>query len=400
MFKQTTTAMAKLFNQLKHKLQPCDNPQVMDFLYFPLEALRITGVNLIDNRAPRSFKEKCFRKTETIRVLLTLVIIIFVIILHVVYIYKNLKAFPVEAVRYFLMAFVIFVNYVDILCKKSEIISIIKELKAFYPGLRIEQKKYKVGNYFVKIHRFNIINLIFWSCFLLVQIIGPIITFISTGVWFREDFVDSSFYPFDVHHYFTFVYLWHIVKYACLTLSLFSQLGIYCATIELMAINFRVLEVDFKDLKNFYGTDKKEQLITLIKRHQRLMNLSARVCSLHSVSNAMHYCSHSIILCILSYTTKHAINDSICDVIVTNIFQLITACSIMSLQYNQAQKMIDGSESIAYAAYDSGWEEVADKDYRSMLRLVMLRAQRPVKMRAFGFIVISLEAVVFVSFVD
>jgi len=62
--------------------------------------------------------------------------------------------------------------------------------------------------------------------------------------------------------------------------------------------------------------------------------------------------------------------------------------------------MIDGSESIAYAAYDSGWEEVPDKDYRNMLRLVMLRAQRPVKMRAFRFIVISLEAVVIVSFVQ
>jgi len=166
---------------------------------------------------------------------------------------------------------------------------------------------------------------------------------------------------------------------------------------NLLAVNFDILRADFEALDNAKAKDFKDQLVELIKRHQKLLSLAKRTVRLFAFANAAEFCASTLVLGFMSFNIPQLLRLRLYFIVVVFAFQVIASVWRIFLFCNQAQKVIDGSESIADAAYSSGWEKLEEKAPKDMIRLVILRSQRPVKIRAMRFVVISMEAMTVVS---
>jgi len=286
------------------------------------------------------------------------------------------------------------VKYLELLIKRNKFCGLMMELKELFVENKDEQVK--IGkvlkkSFVARFYRY------FHYTFTAVTLLAPCIEYLFAGVW-NDPSIDELWFPFvDGKAGIVIAYLWRNVgTFACVVVS-YEQFRIYASMTNLLAINFDILRADFEALGNAKAKDFKDQLVELIKRHQQLLSLAKRIVRLFAFSNAAEFIANTLTLGLVSFIMAQLLRLRQFFVFALFGFQVILIILRIFLFCNQAQKVIDGSESIADAAYCSGWEKLEEKAPKDMIRLVILRSQRPVKIRAIRFVVISMEAMTFVS---
>nr|AXY83396.1 putative odorant receptor 4 [Conopomorpha sinensis] len=137
------------------------------------------------------------------------------------------------------------------------------------------------------------------------------------------------------------------------------------------------------------ATDRDEteaKLISIIKRHVVLIKLGEDVEGILSISLLINFVNSSMILCFCGY----------CCVLVEKWNELayksflVTAMCQTFLLCWYGQKLLDASVRVSCAAYNCGWYVMSAK-IRKYLLYIMMRAQKPVSVTAYGYCVIGFK---------
>jgi len=392
--------MAKLSNLLKRvklSFKQKENPDFEDFVELPRKYLKVVGLTFGDgSQQPSSKKEKLIDALKKLhRAFVAFLLFLFVSSNFIsALVHFNTKRLPINSFIFLLLTMTAFVKYLELVIKRNKFCGLMMELKELF--LENKDVQVKIGKLHMKsfvARSYECYNYAFTA----VTLLAPCIEYFFTGVW-NDPSIDELWFPFiDGKAGILLAYLWRNVGTIVGVVVLYEQFWIYAAMTNLLAINFDILRADFEALNNAKAQNFKDQLVELIKRHQKLLSLAKRIVRLFAFANAAEFCINTLMLGLVSFIMAQLLKMRLCFVLAVLTFQVIAQVWRMFLFCNQAQKVIDGSESIADAAYCSGWEKLEEKAPKDMIRLVILRSQRPVKIRAMRFVVISMEAMTLVS---
>ena len=97
----------------------------------------------------------------------------------------------------------------------------------------------------------------------------------------------------------------------------------------------------------------------------------------------------SLIMCVASFQLLTTASDSLTYLVDVNCLGLF-ASQIWLLCY-LGEKLIDSSTHVADEIYGCDWTNLGDNEFKKQMIIIMIRAQRPMKLTAMGFADISLE---------
>ncbi|RVE48271.1 hypothetical protein evm_007128 [Chilo suppressalis] len=138
-----------------------------------------------------------------------------------------------------------------------------------------------------------------------------------------------------------------------------------------------------EDMRN--GSYLKE-VKDIIKNHYDLMRLAADVEGIYSFPMVIHFFNSSIIICFCTF----------CGALVENWNEMRYKCFLFVALFESlllcwfGHRLIESSQDISQAVYNSGWYKASSK-IKSSLLVILIRAQRPLHITTFGYSVISLK---------
>ncbi|XP_026728956.1 odorant receptor 4-like [Trichoplusia ni] len=131
----------------------------------------------------------------------------------------------------------------------------------------------------------------------------------------------------------------------------------------------------------------QSELANIIVRHRALVRLSGDVEDMFSFALLVNFFNSSIIICFCGF----------CCVIVEKWNEMVyksfltTALSQTWLLCWYGQRLLESSEGVSDAIYDSGWYKSTQK-IKSSLLIMLHRAQKNVHVTTYGFSIISLAS--------
>ena len=222
----------------------------------------------------------------------------------------------------------------------------------------------------------NLVCVVFWL---------PYLT--NGSVYFLTNF----WFPFDENNVtmFPFVQLWtQWITYLTSSFLVASNSLIY-ALVTIISMEFDLLKKDLKFIKLKTKNELSINMACFIDRHNKLFEISEKVKFVFEPIFLFNFLISSFIMCVASFQLLSTLSDSLTYMI--DIVYLATFASQIWLLCSLGQKLINSSLAVSDEIYGCNWTDLDDNKFKKQLIIVMVRAQRPMKLTAMGFVDISLE---------
>ncbi|NP_001177612.1 odorant receptor 273 [Nasonia vitripennis] len=166
--------------------------------------------------------------------------------------------------------------------------------------------------------------------------------------------------------------LWAIID------TLFAQVTTH------ICLQFKILKRDIQEKFNTEGSNDKEILLKLLRRHRNLLRICMMIEDIFSPIIFFTVILSSVNMCVNVIGARETIASKAyfetciyASIFLMTIFQIFFFCIF-------AEKLSDETTSIADTVYDLNW---TTKDYklRLYLRFIIVRAQKPFYCTAYGF---------------
>ena len=203
----------------------------------------------------------------------------------------------------------------------------------------------------------------------------------ATNLWFP--FVENNKATFP------FIQLW--IQW---TIYLAVSFLLVPTSLLFVIVTIITMELDSltKDLK-FFKLKKKEELAHkmayITDRHNNLFDVYEKLKIIFEPILFCNFLISSLIMCIVSFQLLTTASD--CLTYFVDINYLATFASQIWLLCTFGQKLIDSSSAVADETYNCDWTDLDNNKFKKQMIIIMIRAQRPIKLTAMGFADISLE---------
>lgn len=261
-------------------------------------------------------------------------------------------------------------------------------LKINFPSSFADQKKLKIKKSLTKFKK------IYWTIsfpgiatcasFILALIKNMVVNQswvqkLPLDIWFPFDAYDPKFY--------TFVIIWINWFYPAMFFAIVgSDLTIYMF-ITLISIQSDEICNKLKKLNKFSTNEQQKEVKIILKSHNDLIKCSENLERIFSPSLVTNFIGSSMMLCLVTFQiTNGNFEDAVkyTMLLSSNLAQILVLCF-------HGSKLIESSEKITEAVYDSEWNEINDKKVKHMALLMMIRSQKPCVLTAAKFATISLK---------
>ncbi|EDW73060.1 uncharacterized protein Dwil_GK17339 [Drosophila willistoni] len=216
---------------------------------------------------------------------------------------------------------------------------------------------------------------------------------VSHPLWSAQTLLFHCAYPFELHnpiehpicHFIILLTQIFIMTYYQLWILYTELFSVHC--FSQLAVHFQILCIELRELKK--KTDDEQhfssELRRLVRCHQRILHLVQRVNEVFYAPLILQLFATFALLCLSAFVVM-ACRDQIEIVIRFAIFMLMTF-SYISYWSKFGDMVTEKSHEVALAAYDAYQYSSKSKLLKSQrnLILIMLRAQKPLNMKANPF---------------
>uniref|UniRef100_A0A336KNW4 Odorant receptor n=1 Tax=Culicoides sonorensis TaxID=179676 RepID=A0A336KNW4_CULSO len=250
------------------------------------------------------------------------------------------------------------------------------------------------------VHKMSI--LVYWWYFVIGISYEIVALWISLKRYFSGN-GDEMFY--GIHANFIIDTQHNLIAYLSLYFPLTITQCIYCvvyASIELLiifltnyhALYFKMIQIKMnhlnKNLRNLTNTQAKNKLIEIIKDHEIAIESVNRFENAIKIVLLTTFVMNSFIICFFIFAFLKLLQDSIINFIIFVGFALALHLNLLTLSYF-GQKLMDESIAIGNSAWNIAWYD-QDIEFQQLVKLIIMRSQKPIGLTAAGFYHISLES--------
>ena len=293
-----------------------------------------------------------------------------------------------NAVKDALSIFLISVKTVVTFSRKNQIWEIFEEMKSLSDGRKNQNVKYEVKSYLDKYQRIvKVEAAIFVSCF------PPTVFF--TFLYLINGTMKlpaNLWYPFNPFQIKSFLYasIW-IDWITVLGLSFFlASDSLLYSLITVIAMEFGILKRDLMDLKVESKTDRNTKTVSLIIRHNKLLDLSDKLQEIYGPTFLGCFVVSSLILCFCLFLLSSGELDFAAYMLYVPYMAMFLGQIFLLCMFGQ--KVIDSSLAVAEGAYHNNWADDSDNCFKKSIGLIILRSQRAKELKAMRFTKVSLES--------
>lgn len=199
----------------------------------------------------------------------------------------------------------------------------------------------------------------------------------------------SNTLPFDVTiiGILPFVVLWQWIVIIMCSITWSVNFTIITISIEVLCIEFGIFKYEIRELMESESVTQN-QLKGLIIRHLKLIECAEKLEDIFAPIFLPFFIFSSLIICFVFIQLMIASNSATfivnCCFLGGSMFTLFSLCYF-------GQRIKDASENIAEEIYNCGWEKIEDKELKSSLLIMMMRAQKPTILTNWKFSTVCLE---------
>lgn len=277
--------------------------------------------------------------------------------------------------------------------QKEKIWEILMDMKALYEPRRHLNEVYKVKSYLDQLQRLIKVGAaIFLSS--LMPVIFTIFPFVFNGTM---KLTANFWFPFDVYQSETFpiASLWIDWITSIGLVFLLASDSLLYALISTLSLEFDILKIELLKMPIESKILRKENIIRLTARHNRLLSLSDKLQNVYSASFFGSFAVSSIIMCICAFQLSTGDNDIAAYMLYVPYFVVFSGQVLLLCIFGQ--KLSESSLGVAKGIYESNWMDDDDNDNKKQIVLIILRAQKPKQLNAMQFAKVSLESFATVS---
>lgn len=360
------------------------------FIEFPLKVFSILlfDINPLSENATLKTRAKYYAKMFYNSVcLFNLVAATYQFAAYAVY-HSDDFAVLASSLSYVLTTILVSAKMLVLFRRKSDIREIFEDLREISNCRVHSNRTYGVKGYldaYLRIAKvFSAVS--FTAC--LMVFFPPLLNFIVFGAmkpalyfWFPLDIFQMSTFPITL--------FW--ADYTAYNSSSFqsaTDLTLY-AMITVVAMEFDILKTDFMHLGSEAKFQEPQKLSNLAKRHNKLLEVSAKLQEIYEFAFLISFVISSIIICsvLFQVTTTQAGSANYAH-LGPYLFTLVSQIGLLCFF---GQKLKDSSVGVAEGIYACDWTSF-DNDERKEIVLVMIRAQRQQTLTAMNFAEVSLES--------
>ncbi|XP_017046719.1 odorant receptor 67a [Drosophila ficusphila] len=294
-----------------------------------------------------------------------------------------------------------FLKIFTVLIKKQKMTKLVRRLKASFPSQNEEeQKKYNVKYY---LNRSNLYMKSF-GCLLAIMVSThcstAFIIYAYRRWWLRVPNAQQILPFFDMAPW-NWRQSW--IYYPTYLSQCLAGYTVTCGNISgdlmIFASSFLIImqfERLCKGLKELNVRNNKEadgalkdlrELRTLVALHIDILELIDVMNEVFGIPLLLNFMASSILVCLLGFQLTLEFSP---EQFGKQLLLLISALVEIYLLCSFSQMLIDASENVSFAAYEMNWTE-ADRTGKKVLIVLMLRAQRPVCLKATVLLDVSIE---------
>ncbi|XP_026480036.1 odorant receptor 4-like [Ctenocephalides felis] len=214
-------------------------------------------------------------------------------------------------------------------------------------------------------------------------------------VWTPFDSFRPDIYPF--------MYLYHVASgYVAMNALLGADLlfsfltGHLCMHFDLLAQ--RVARIGFQDgasnrdaLNQINNKSRNvlmhKELVDCIQRHKVLIGISEELEKIFSFSIFMNFSGSSVLICLVGFQTTAVTGVALFMFLIFLISMVVQIYQLC----DAGHQLIEKSESLSKSIYESDWNN-CDRKFKRSAQILMARAQKPQKLTALRFSVVSLTS--------
>jgi odorant receptor len=202
----------------------------------------------------------------------------------------------------------------------------------------------------------------------------------------------DTWYPYDKYNkfWYNFTLVWQTMSSCWFICGLLGTNLIFYSLITLIVMQFNILSMRLEKLK---PTDEEETFKELIENHEKLLELSRIVEDIFSPAILFNVVASSVLICLVGYQATLGTDSE--EVVKFSAFLVAALLQILMLCRN-GQKLISAADKLGDSIYSCDWYSDQRK-MKTIMVMMMQRAQKPNALTAFNFSVLDLEAFTVVS---
>ncbi|XP_058796035.1 odorant receptor 9a-like isoform X2 [Phymastichus coffea] len=221
--------------------------------------------------------------------------------------------------------------------------------------------------------------------------------FVSPFMGMQQDHVRARKYPFFGWYYFDrfsdfyygLCYLSQLMAGVSVGTSNYSADSIFLVAIYHSCAQLRIIQHDLKKLGGESDASTSPGRVTdLIGKHQKEIRTARKLAALFTGSSFQQLLVSCAIICIIGFKIIITLDQGGFQVLVYVAFMFVALLQIF-LYCRPGDELITQSTAVGYAVYQSRWYAL-DVPTKRKVNMMILRSQRPLKMTAGSFYVLSL----------
>ncbi|KAH8380342.1 hypothetical protein KR009_010105 [Drosophila setifemur] len=279
--------------------------------------------------------------------------------------------------------------------RKQTLIRLLDDLEDMHPKTLAKQKEYKLPDFERTMKRviniFTFLCLAYTTTFSFYPAIKASVKFNFLGYdTFDRNFGFLIWFPFDAtsNNLIYWIVYWDIAHGAYL-----AGIAFLCADLLLVVMitqicmHFNYISIRLEEHPCTPGADQenKEFIIYIIRYHDKCLKLCEHVNDLYNFSLLLNFLTASMQICFIAFQ----VTESTVEVIIIYCIFLMTSMVQVFLVCYYGDSLIAASLKVGDAAYNQNWFQ-CNKTYCGLLKLLIMRSQKPASIRPPTFPPISL----------
>lgn len=246
---------------------------------------------------------------------------------------------------------------------------------------------YQVRESYVTFKKIVTVVISVYGLLMTASAFGPWIHYIKT----KELVMQSrAWLPFSENdaRIFPFLYAWEMVSIlSSILMGGGCDLMMY-GLITLTALSFKLLGSRFRqlDLKN---EGLKQDIVQLVGQHNKLMDIAGKIQKTFSLALFANFCLSSTLICISCFQLTKTLKGE--AFVIKYVVHSATGLMQAFLLCYFSQLLFDASQNVADDIYKMKWYLIEESQVKNMIQLVIMEAQKPVRLSALGLVDILLE---------
>ncbi|ALC45694.1 Or67c [Drosophila busckii] len=280
-------------------------------------------------------------------------------------------------------------------CNRQRLIKLLDELEAIHPKTLQQQQLYKLPSFERTMQRviniFTFLCLAYTSTFSFYPAIKATVKYQLLGYdTFDRNFGFLIWFPYNAtnNNWIYWLTYWEIAHGAYL-----AGIAFLCADLLLVVIitqlcmHFNYIATRLESYPCHPAEDAQNQnfLRSMIEYHNKCLSICENINVMYSFSLLLNFLMASMQICFIAFQ----VSDSTIEVILIYCIFLMTSMVQVFLVCYYGDALIAASLRVGDAAYNQNWFQCS-KVYCRMLRLLIMRSQRPATIRPPTFPPISL----------